>query len=175
MIPFPDKKYSVIYADPPWKYQMGGCKRPEIHYLTMPIKEIKSLPVNEIAKPDCVLYLWATMIHLDSAIDTIRSWGFAYKTNVVWDKQSIGTGYWFRGRHEHLLVGTTGSGLAPKAGTQYESLFVCKKGAHSAKPLRVKQMIEQYHPNTDKIELFARPSPLFKGLDDGWDYWGNEV
>ena len=27
MIPFPDKKYSVIYADPPWSYSGGGAKR----------------------------------------------------------------------------------------------------------------------------------------------------
>ena len=24
MIPFPNKKYSVIYADPPWEYRQSG-------------------------------------------------------------------------------------------------------------------------------------------------------
>lgn len=27
MIPFPNKKYSVIYADPPWKYQDEEIKK----------------------------------------------------------------------------------------------------------------------------------------------------
>ena len=27
MIPFPDKKYNIIYADPPWKYDSGFLKR----------------------------------------------------------------------------------------------------------------------------------------------------
>ena len=26
MIPLPDKKYSIIYADPPWSYQNRGTK-----------------------------------------------------------------------------------------------------------------------------------------------------
>lgn len=25
MIPFPDKKYDIIYADPPWSYSDKGC------------------------------------------------------------------------------------------------------------------------------------------------------
>lgn len=36
MIPFPDKKYSVIYADPPWNYAAGGATRnAERHYKTI--------------------------------------------------------------------------------------------------------------------------------------------
>ena len=52
-IPLPDKKYSVIYADPPWAYQQAGTTKRsrgtgEKHYPTMATAEICALPVREI-------------------------------------------------------------------------------------------------------------------------------
>lgn len=48
MIPFPEKKYSVIYADPPWNYAAGGKTRNvERHYRTMKPEDIYSLPVQD--------------------------------------------------------------------------------------------------------------------------------
>ena len=59
MIPFPEKKYSVIYADPPWNYAAGGKTRNvERHYRTMKPEDIYSLPVQDIAEDDCLLFLW---------------------------------------------------------------------------------------------------------------------
>lgn len=50
MIPFPNKKYSVIYADPPWSYNDKGCYgNAGDHYQTMCIEDICSLPVQDIA------------------------------------------------------------------------------------------------------------------------------
>ena len=81
MIPFPDKKYSVIYADPPWSYSGGGAARNVAkHYHTMKPEDIYSLPVQNIAADDCLLFLWATFPNLDVALETIRRWGFRYKT-----------------------------------------------------------------------------------------------
>ena len=55
MIPFPNKKYSVIYADPPWSYQGKKCSgNAADHYPTMAIKDICALPVKDIAADDCV-------------------------------------------------------------------------------------------------------------------------
>ena len=49
------KKYSVIYADPPWQFraysQKGMGRSAENHYPTMGIDAIKSLPVGELAAP----------------------------------------------------------------------------------------------------------------------------
>ena len=88
MIPFPEKKYSVIYADPPWNYAAGGKTRNvERHYRTMKPEDIYSLPVQDIAEDDCLLFLWATFPNLDVALETIRRWGFQYKTAAfVWAK-----------------------------------------------------------------------------------------
>ena len=47
VIPFPDKKYSIIYADPPWSYSDSGCSgAAAAQYATMSINELKQLPVN---------------------------------------------------------------------------------------------------------------------------------
>ena len=47
------KKYSVIYADPPWQYRTyskkGQGRSAESHYPTMSIEDIKALPIGELA------------------------------------------------------------------------------------------------------------------------------
>ncbi len=97
MIPFPEKKYSVIYADPPWNYAAGGKTRNvERHYRTMKPEDIYSLPVQDIAEDDCLLFLWATFPNLDVALETIRRWGFQYKTAAfVWVKRNRKSPSWF--------------------------------------------------------------------------------
>src|SRR6185503_13957189 len=95
---------------------------------------------------------------------------FEYKTNFIWAKDRIGTGYWNRNKHEHLLVGVRGRPPAPAPGSQSESVLHAPVGGHSAKPELFLELIEGYFPTLPKIELnrrgLARP---------GWDAWGNEV
>ena len=81
MIPFPEKRYSVIYADPPWSYRNKGTRAAaDNHYQTMSLLDIQVLPVQDIAADDCALFLWATFPMLREAIETIEAWGFSYKT-----------------------------------------------------------------------------------------------
>lgn len=48
MIPLPDKKYSIIYADPPWGYQNRGTRAAASkHYGTMTVEEIKKMGVGD--------------------------------------------------------------------------------------------------------------------------------
>ena len=50
MIPFPNGKYSVIYADPPWRYSDRKCNgNAEDHYPTMKLEDICNLPVKDLA------------------------------------------------------------------------------------------------------------------------------
>lgn len=77
MIPFPDKKYSIIYADPPWSYSDSGCSgAAAAQYATMSINELKQLPVNPagggIAADNCVLFMWATYPKMQEALDLIE-------------------------------------------------------------------------------------------------------
>ena len=69
MIPFPNKKYNVIYADPPWHYgsksrvnNSTGRKSVPLseHYETMSLQEIKELPVKDITENDAVCFMWVT-------------------------------------------------------------------------------------------------------------------
>lgn len=116
------KRYSVIYADPAWSYDFkeptaskGGAKGSgysagvDYYYGTMTIEQIMKLPVADICEKDAVLFLWTTNPLLPEALETMKQWGFKYKTMITWHKERCkGMGYWFRGHTEHILVGVKG-------------------------------------------------------------------
>lgn len=166
-----DKKYQVIYADPPWKYDFAKAdsRKIENQYPTMKLDEIKELPINEICEKNCVLYLWATSPKLIEALAVMEAWGFTYKSQCIWDKEIIGMGYWWRGQHEILLVGTNGKFSPPPQAERDSSVYTERRTKHSKKPSYYRSRIEEYFPNISKVELFARQEY------DGWDCWGNEV
>ena len=169
------KKYQIIYADPPWRYDFAPRKSVaiETHYPTMSIDEIKSLRIP--SADNAVLYLWATAPKLLEALEVMKAWGFIYKTQAIWDKGRTGMGYWFLGQHEILLVGTKGHFSPPSPDTRKSSIIYEKRGRHSKKPIKVRQLISEWYPSKTKIELFARKEPeLFDSFKD-WDVWGNEV
>jgi MT-A70 len=68
-----DRKYPVIYADPPWKYEtpsMGDAGRAvENHYPCMQVADICNLPIKEITTQDCVLFMWVVSPLLTEAFD----------------------------------------------------------------------------------------------------------
>ena len=74
------KKYSIIYADPPWRYERNGVQgAAEKHYPTMSIDELCRLPVSELSEKDSILFLWTTFPQLREALRVIKAWGFEYK------------------------------------------------------------------------------------------------
>jgi N6-adenosine-specific RNA methylase IME4 len=171
----PDKRYGVIVADPewrfePWSRETGMDRAADNHYPTNRTEAIATRRVQDIAADDCVLFLWATAPMLEHALHVMRAWGFEYRSQLVWDKVHIGTGYWFRNRHELLLVGTQGHVPAPAMGEQFPSLITIARNKHSAKPEQFLEMIEQYFPTIPKIELNRRGPPR-----PGWDAWGLEA
>ncbi len=164
-----NKKYDIIYADPPWRYDFSksSSRKIENQYPTMTTEDICKLPVP--GSENSVLFLWATAPKLLQAIEVMKAWGYTYKTHSVWDKETIGMGYWFRGQHEILLIGTRGRVSPPEPKHRKASVFREKKSKHSKKPLWYKAFISEAFPGMNKIELFARQ------YSDGWDCWGNEV
>jgi N6-adenosine-specific RNA methylase IME4 len=133
----PDKRYGVILADPPWRFEpysrvTGMDRAADNHYPTSPLDEIKALSVKGIAATDSVLFLWATVPMLPQALDVMAAWGFAYKSSLAWAKDHVGTGYWVRNKHELLLIGTRGSVPAPAAG---DPMAIAHRSARRA-PLR---------------------------------------
>jgi len=171
----PNKKYGVILADPewrfePWSRETGMARAADNHYPTSGTEIIAARNVPSIAADDCVLFLWATAPMLPQALYVMAAWGFDYKTHCIWDKLIAGTGYWFRSRHELLLIGTKGKIPAPAMGEQGHSIISAQKGGHSAKPEVFWRLIEIYFPTLPKIELNRRGPPR-----NGWDAWGLEA
>ena len=171
----PDKKYAVILADPEWRFEFYSEKgktnsSADNHYPTSALDEIKARNVNSIAAMDCVLFLWATAPMFPDALSVMKAWGFSYKSQFIWNKDRIGTGYWNRNKHELLLIGTRGNVPAPAMGTQFSSLIDAPVGKHSEKPEAFYAIIEKYFPTLPKIELNRRGPARA-----GWDAWGNEA
>lgn len=171
----PDKRYGVIYADPEWRFEVfsretGMDRAADNHYPTSETDVICARPVQDISADDCVLFLWATVPMLPDALRVMAAWGFTYKSHCIWVKNKIGTGYWFRNKHELLLVGVKGDHLpAPAMGTQFPSVIEAPLGDHSEKPDAFYELIEAYFPTLAKIELNARRTR------DGWQPWGLEA
>jgi len=173
---FPDKKYQIIYADPPWSYQ-GKMMNSSVtdHYSVMSIKNICNIPVKEIADKDCILFMWVTMPKLNECFEVINAWGFEYKSCAfTWVKRNkksnswfMGLGRWTRANAELCLLATKGNPKRISAGVH--SIIDTPIEKHSKKPEITKEKIIQLVGNLPKIELFARQKT------NGWDAWGNEV
>jgi N6-adenosine-specific RNA methylase IME4 len=129
--------------------------------------EICAVPVP--AAPDSVLFLWAVAPKLPEALAVMAAWGFAYRSGAVWDKDIPGMGYWFRGQHEHLLVGVRGKWSPPSPELRVSSVYREPRGRHSRKPEHYRRLIAAWWPDARRLEMFCRyPSP-------GWSVWGNQV
>lgn len=167
----PDGKFSVILADPPWRYDFGNSDSRiiENHYPTMELEDICALDIPSICADDSVLFLWTTSPKLEQSFVVLKAWGFHYSTCMVWDKEHIGMGYYFRQQHEILLVAKRGALPVPEPSTRPSSVLRAARGKHSEKPDELYTLLEAMYPRASKVELFCR-SPR-----DGWTAWGNEV
>ena len=166
-----DAPWQVILADPPWRYEhvKTTSRAIEQQYPTMTLDEICAMPVEARCADDTVLYLWTTPPKLGEAFEVIRAWGFSYRTCAVWVKSGIGMGYWFRQRHEILLVSTRGAPRSPLESLRRDSVFECSTAVHSAKPAEIAELLEAQYPDRAKVELFSR-SPR-----GGWLSHGTEL
>jgi N6-adenosine-specific RNA methylase IME4 len=174
-IPFPDKKYQIIYADPPWNVKAGAGnlhipnqKTRDLIYLTMTVDEIKNLPVINIVENNAVLFLWTINKYIEQSYSVARSWGFEPSTMLVWCKapKGRGLGGTFGMSTEYLLFARRGTFTARER--HWSTWLEAKRSRHSEKPPIARELIEKCFDGT-KIELFARQRV------PGWDVWGNEV
>jgi N6-adenosine-specific RNA methylase IME4 len=190
---FPDGQFGVIYADPPWAYQMysdkGYDKSPDAHYQCMDLEAIKRLPVMFAGAPNSVLVMWACFPMLPQALDLMAAWGFKDKTGGPWNKlttdgrQAFGTGYVLRSASELFLIGTHGQPRIKNHSTRnvlfpgdawpdnLRDLGVIVntlRREHSRKPDEMYGLLEGLFDGP-YLELFARTSR------PGWTSWGNET
>jgi N6-adenosine-specific RNA methylase IME4 len=173
-------KFGTILADPPWRFQnRTGKMAPEhqrlMRYPTLDFDEIYRLPVGEFAAEKSHLYLWVPNALLAEGLETMKHWGFTYKTNLVWYKirkdggpDGRGVGFYFRNVTELVLFGVRGSMRTLAPGRRQVNLFRSMKREHSRKPDELYDLIESCSPGP-YLELFARH------CQPGWKQWGNEV
>ena len=173
-----DKKYNIIYADPPWSYKdkaLAGKRGACCKYSVMNTTDICNFPVKQITAKDAVLFMWVTMPKLPECFDLIKAWGFEYKTCAfVWVKKNKksdslfwGMGNWTRANTEICLIATKGK--PKRQAANIHSVVMTPIEEHSKKPNEIRDRIVSLCGDLPRIELFARQH------SDGWDCWGNEV
>lgn len=175
------RRFATLLADPPWQFTNRTGKMAPEHrrlsrYATMKLDEIASLPISQVLAPTAHLYLWCPNAMLPEGIAVMASWGFTYKSNIVWHKirkdggsDGRGVGFYFRNVTELILFGVRGKNartLAP--GRRQVNLLATRKREHSRKPDEQYRIIEACSPGP-YLELFAR------GARKGWSSWGNQA
>jgi len=163
----PEEEFNVIYADPPWQYELAFAGSPDAHYVTLPTEKIANLQVP--SSRNAILFLWTTNPMLEDALTVMKAWGFEYKTNMVWVKDRPATGYYVFGQHELLLIGLKGIWHPPPEQNRFSSVINVPKTNHSKKPEVVYEIIEKMYPNQKYLELFARQKR------EKWTSWGLEI
>lgn len=185
----PDKKYDIIYADPPWDY--GGklqfdkssagkekidfsknifISSAEFKYPTLKTKELMKLDLKSIAADDCLLFMWTSSPHLSQAISLGEAWGFDYRTIAfVWDKMVHNPGQYTLSNTELCLVFKRGKIPQPRGARNVQQLVRSPRRGHSVKPDEVRDNIMKMFPTQRKIELFSRH------ITPDWDVWGLDV
>ena len=172
--------FRTVMADPPWQFQNKTGKVAPEHkrlnrYSTMTLDEIKSLPVSSICSDTAHLYLWVPNALLPEGIQVLQSWGFSYKSNIVWHKirkdggpDGRGVGFYFRNVTELILFGVRGKNARTlKPGRTQVNFLATRKREHSRKPDEQYRIIESCSPGP-YLEMFAR------GTREGWHSWGNQ-
>lgn len=187
---FPDKKYSVIYADPPWSYRQHGTGpksrgNAAQHYHTMSTEDICALPIRQIMRggggggQGCALFMWATFPQIADALRVMETWGFTYKTAAfVWVKKNrkSDTPFWGMGAYTRANAEICLLGVTPdfRASEQIKShavhqIIEAPVMEHSIKPDETRRRIVELLGDVPRIELFARQRV------PGWDAWGDEI
>ena len=184
------KKYQIIYADPPWSYQdtqknIGTAGfGAGVRYNLMDNKKIMKLPVNNLANKNCILFIWATSPLLPEALETIKAWGFKYKTiGFCWNKLYkngnlvSNLGRWTMSNIEICLLATKGH--PKRISTNIKQQISALRTSHSKKPEIVRKLIVELMGDLPRIELFCRDDGN-KNLwgekkMQGWDVMGDNI
>lgn len=180
--PLPNKRYDIVYVDPPWYYYGSPVKDAAAgkHYPLMSLPELAAIDVRQMLNKRAAVFIWATCPRLDFAFELIHAWKLHYRgVAYVWVKINrrgeiiAGQGIpptFTKPTSELLLVATTN-----KTGRPFPILDLAQpqvvlhpRGAHSEKPAIFRTMIERLCGRRSRIELFARTKAK------GWDGWGAE-
>lgn len=173
-------KYSLIYADPPWKQTKGGLRkaRPnqgkDFDYKTISLEEIQDIlkKFQDKSESNHILFCWTIDKFLRQTEDMLKELGYKLHARMIWDKTNgVAPAFTIRYSHEYLLYCYFGKFIpvATEMRGKFTTVFTEPATKHSRKPVIAYEMIEKLYPTLNKIELFARNER------EGWDCWGNEA
>ena len=169
-----------MLADPPWRFlNRTGKVAPEhqrlSRYDTMTAAEVCALPVADVVSDAAHLYLWVPNALISDGLRVMESWGFQYKSNIVWAKRrkdggpdGRGVGFYFRNVTELILFGVRGKMRTLQPGRRQVNMIETRKREHSRKPDEQYAVIEACSPGP-YLEMFARYART------GWTSWGLEA
>ena len=165
--------FDVVSVDPPWPYE-GESKnitsfdsvgrRVANPYPEMSIEQIKAIELPLMK--DAVVLLWTTHKFLPDAFEILKEWNLDYKATLVWNKEKIGMGAWFRMQCEFCLVGIKGKPYWEN--TTYRDIIIEARREHSRKPDSFFEMIEKITMG-NRLEYFSREKR------EGWKVFGNDI
>jgi N6-adenosine-specific RNA methylase IME4 len=174
----PTGPFSVVLADPPWRFltysAKGQGKSPDRHYSTMTMDEICALPVADVLEKDAALFMWATWPTIFAAQRVIGAWGFKY-SGLAWEwlkynpktkKYAFGLGYGTRKNLEPCLLGRVGKPILHDRSIR--DFLIAPRREHSRKPDEQYERIERMF-HGPRLEMFARQEW------PGWTAWGDDV
>jgi N6-adenosine-specific RNA methylase IME4 len=174
------KKYSVIYADPPWQFSnknTGGSMTSGSanQYDVMNVEDIKNLPISQLIEDDAILFMWWVGAMPMEALELVEAWGFKIKTmtGFTWIKETVngkdffGMGFYTRQQAENCLIAIKGKQFVQNHSVR--QLIRAVNEQHSKKPHETYERINSLVGECEKLELFAR------NTYEGWDCWGNQI
>lgn len=175
-----DKKYGLLYVDPPWKQAKGGKKKARkesgkpLDYPVLELVEIKNHleQGSNLTTENSILFLWTIEKYLFQAEEISKNLGYKLHARMIWNKvNGIPSAFTIRYGHEYLLYMWKGkfTPVAVEERGKIHSVFTEKVKRHSQKPDVAYQIIERLYPDLQKLEMYARIQR------DDWDCWGNEV
>lgn len=165
--------WQVVYADPAWRFASNSKANPGRnamrHYECMTVEEIAAMPVSKVVADDALLLMWVTVPFSHRAYEVVDAWGFKPKSQLVWVKSRIATGYWARNQHEICIIARRGKFPCLRPALFPTSLIPGETREHSRKPEWVQDQVDMRFPLASKLELNARRERV------GWTVWGNET
>jgi N6-adenosine-specific RNA methylase IME4 len=168
--PLPMFGFDVAVVDPPTSFELysqkGNKKSASAQYETMSWDDLAALPVGHLVRGNGIILLWACPPTLDRSIELLKQWGARYKTELVWPKRRLGTGYRVRGMHESILLGVFGD--ERQIHDTFYGVVEGRARQHSRKPTRFYEMVVERTPGLDRCDIFARETR------PGFTKWGRE-
>ena len=165
--------FDVVSVDPPWNYEGESKKITSFdsvgRRVANPYPEMSTDEIKKIKLPlmnDAVVLLWTTHKFLPDAFDILKEWNLDYKATLVWNKEKIGMGAWFRMQCEFCLVGVKGKPYWEN--TKYRDIIEEPRRQHSRKP-------DMFFDVIDKITLGRKLDYFSRGKRNGWEVFGNDL